>query len=61
MSKVLRAAVHAADAAGDEDLDAGQRGADHRAGHGRGAEPAAGQHGRQVAAADLQRLAGAAE
>jgi len=51
--------MHTADAAGDEDLDAGKCGADHRAGHGRGAHRrrgATGEYGRQVAPAHLQRL-----
>jgi hypothetical protein len=61
MSKVFRRApVHAANASGNEDFDAGQGGTIHRASHCRGAEPA-GQHGRQVATADLVHLVRAAD
>ena len=51
----FRAAVHAADAAGDEDLDAREVRADHRSGHRGRAECAAGQRRGQVAPAELER------
>ncbi len=58
MSKrLLRAAVHAAEAAGHERADAGQRRQPHRRGDGGGAVGAAGDDVRQVADADLGDVA----
>ncbi len=55
------AAVHAADAARDEHVDAGQAGADHGGGHGGGAQAALGQHVGQVAPAHLHGVGRGAE
>ena len=57
----LGAAVHAADAAGGEDLDAGQAGADHRGGNGGGAGPAFGECHGEVGARELADVRGGGE
>ena len=56
--RLLGAAVHAAEPAGHEDPDPGQRREPHRGGDGGGAVAAAGDDVRQVADADLDDVAG---
>ena len=58
---VAGVAVHAAEAAGREDVDAGQRGEVGGRGDGGGAMPAAGRHGRQVARAHLDDVVAAGD
>ena len=58
---LLRAAVYAAEPAGHEHRDAGQRCQPHRRGHGGGAVQAAGDDVRQVADAHLHHVRVAAE
>ena len=57
----LGAAVDAADAAGGEDLDAGEAGADHRGGDGGGAGPALAEGDGEVGARELADVGGGGE